>query len=95
MIAYPGLTSDYQTSPFLTVLTSRGDRAKADSTLRSSQAVPHPSTDRIVKCFQAVTHPSTDSIVQCSQAVPHPNTEKREKKSKTKNGHETPFLMSK
>ena len=46
MIAYPGLTSDYQTSPFLTVLTSRGDRAKADSTLRSSQAVPHPSTDR-------------------------------------------------
>ena len=28
------------------VLVSTGEKTKADSTLRSSQAVPHPSTDR-------------------------------------------------
>ena len=46
------LKQDAKTKSMLGALASnKEDGRKADSTLRSSQAVPHPSTDRALRCL--------------------------------------------
>ena len=45
------LFSFFRLAPAFLRPVGRGEIVKADSTLRSSQAVPHPSTNRALRCL--------------------------------------------